>query len=181
MSKPQGKTESKNVAGSTDVHIGHRIRLRRTLMGLSQESLGEALGVTFQQVQKYERGANRVSASRLFELAQALDVPVGFFYDGQLQGTDAKPALNEQERPFIPSATPSFGFAETQAGFGGPPPSVPKPAQATRLFDASEDEAALFSKRETVDLVRAYYRISDPGVRKHMLDLVRSIASTAEA
>nr|WP_294916007.1 helix-turn-helix domain-containing protein [uncultured Neokomagataea sp.] len=177
MSKPQAKTESKNVAGSTDVHIGNRIRLRRTLMGLSQESLGEALGVTFQQVQKYERGANRVSASRLFELAQALDVPVGFFYDGQPQAEVQKEQLTTPELFASPPVTAPLGFAETQAGFGGPPPSVPKPQS---LFKPSEDEAALFSKRETVDLVRAYYRIPDQGVRKRMLDLIRSMAASEE-
>ena len=65
-----------------DLHVGARLRLRRTLLGMSQEKLGEAIGLTFQQVQKYERGANRIGASRLFELSQALDVPVSFFFDG---------------------------------------------------------------------------------------------------
>src|SRR5579863_6200992 len=64
-----------------DVHVGGRIRLRRTLLGMSQERLGEALGLTFQQVQKYERGANRVGASRLYRLSQILDVPVSFFFE----------------------------------------------------------------------------------------------------
>src|SRR5918997_5934088 len=64
-----------------DVHVGGRVRLRRTLMGMSQERLGEALGLTFQQVQKYERGVNRIGASRLFDLARVLDVPIGFFFD----------------------------------------------------------------------------------------------------
>ena len=64
-----------------DVHVGARIRLRRTLMGMSQEKLGDALNITFQQVQKYERGVNRVGASRLFDVSKALDVPISFFYD----------------------------------------------------------------------------------------------------
>ena len=64
-----------------DVHVGGRVRLRRTLLGLSQEKLGEAIGLTFQQVQKYERGANRIGASRLFDLSRVLDVPVGYFFD----------------------------------------------------------------------------------------------------
>lgn len=64
-----------------DVHVGARVRLRRNMLGLSQGALGEALGLTFQQVQKYERGANRIGASRLLEIAHVLDVPVGFFYD----------------------------------------------------------------------------------------------------
>lgn len=65
-----------------DVHVGARVRMRRLLVGLSQDKLGEALGVTFQQVQKYERGANRIGASRLFEIARVLTVPVGFFFEG---------------------------------------------------------------------------------------------------
>jgi transcriptional regulator with XRE-family HTH domain len=64
-----------------DVHVGGRVRLRRLLLGLSQEKLGDALGLTFQQVQKYERGANRISASRLFDLSTVLGVPVSFFFD----------------------------------------------------------------------------------------------------
>lgn len=69
-----------------DVHVGGRIRLRRTLLGLSQGGLAEAIGLTFQQVQKYERGANRVSASMLYRVAQALDVPVSFFFDDMPDG-----------------------------------------------------------------------------------------------
>src|SRR5579862_1779426 len=64
-----------------DVHVGSRVRLRRTLLGMSQEKLGEAIGLTFQQVQKYERGANRVGASRLYDLSQVLDVPVSYFFE----------------------------------------------------------------------------------------------------
>src|ERR1019366_7183127 len=62
-------------------HVGSRVRLRRSLSGMSQEKLGNAIGLTFQQVQKYERGANRISASRLFQLARALEVPVAFFFE----------------------------------------------------------------------------------------------------
>ena len=65
----------------TDIHVGSRVRLRRNMMGLSQEKLGNALGLTFQQVQKYERGANRIGASRLWELSRILDVSVQFFFD----------------------------------------------------------------------------------------------------
>src|ERR1700760_2601973 len=63
-----------------DIHVGSRVRLRRNMLGLSQEKLGEAIGLTFQQVQKYERGANRIGASRLWELSGVLDVPVQFFF-----------------------------------------------------------------------------------------------------
>lgn len=79
-----------------DVHVGARVRLRRKILRMSQEKLGEQLGVTFQQVQKYERGANRVGASRLWKLSEVLDVPVGFFYDGlssEYGGQSDNPAL----------------------------------------------------------------------------------------
>ena len=65
-----------------DIHVGTRVRLRRQVMKMSQEKLGDQLGVTFQQVQKYERGANRVGASRLWKMSQVMDVPVGFCFDG---------------------------------------------------------------------------------------------------
>ena len=64
-----------------DMHVGNRVRLRRTLLGISQEQLGAELNVTFQQVQKYERGANRISASRLWDISQILDVPISYFFD----------------------------------------------------------------------------------------------------
>ena len=66
---------------AVDVHVGRRIRLRRTLLGMSQEQLGSALNITFQQVQKYERGANRVSASRLWDISQIIDVPISYFFE----------------------------------------------------------------------------------------------------
>ena len=69
-------------ASAVDVHVGLRIRMRRKALGHSQQSLAEALGLTFQQVQKYERGVNRVSASKLFDVARFLGVPVGFFFEG---------------------------------------------------------------------------------------------------
>ncbi|TRO95901.1 helix-turn-helix transcriptional regulator [Glycocaulis profundi] len=70
------------MADDTDRHIGGRLRRRRRLLGLTQQQLGDSIGIRFQQIQKYECGANRVSASRLFELAEALDVPVQYFYEG---------------------------------------------------------------------------------------------------
>ena len=64
-----------------DMHVGKRVRLGRTLLGMSQEQLGAELNVAFQQVQKYERGANRISASRLWDISQILDVPISYFFD----------------------------------------------------------------------------------------------------
>lgn len=82
-----------------DVHVGGRVRMRRMLVGMSQEKLGDSLGLTFQQVQKYEKGANRIGASRLYQIARVLGVPIEFFYDGV--------AADEQG---------AEGFAESDAG-----------------------------------------------------------------
>lgn len=124
-----------------DVHVGARVRLRRTLLGMSQERLGDALGLTFQQVQKYERGANRVGASRLFELAKALGVPVSYFFD---------------DLPLECPNEPAPVAAETMA----------------------EDP---MRRRETIELVRAYYRIPDDTARRRLYDLMRSIAGAMDA
>ncbi|MGE7416106.1 helix-turn-helix domain-containing protein [Methylobacterium tarhaniae] len=72
----------KKAPDPVDRHVGHRVRVRRLLIGVSQEKLGDALGVTFQQIQKYEKGTNRISASRLRQIADMLNVPVSFFYEG---------------------------------------------------------------------------------------------------
>lgn len=87
-------------ANPMDAHVGSRVRLRRMLLGMSQEKLGEQLGLTFQQVQKYEKGVNRIGASRLFDLAQVLNVPIQFFYDEAPPGDSAGGAmLGMAERP----------------------------------------------------------------------------------
>lgn len=78
----KGITLPKKKANPVDAHVGYRVRLRRMLIGMSQERLGELLGLTFQQVQKYERGINRIGAGRLFEVAEILGVPISFFYEG---------------------------------------------------------------------------------------------------
>ena len=79
-----------------DRHVGNRVRMRRLLVGMSQEKLGELLGITFQQVQKYEKGSNRVSASRLYQISRVLGVPVQFFYD-ELKGDDGPSGFAESE------------------------------------------------------------------------------------
>jgi len=121
-----------------DIHVGSRVRLRRTLLGMSQKKLGNALGLTFQQIQKYERGANRIGSTRLFLLSRILDVPVSFFFDDMA--------------PEVASGQPDFAEA----------------AQAN--FD--QDDLA---KRETLELVRAYYKITDADVRKRLFDLVKAV------
>ena len=140
-------TEREGRASPIDAHVGARIRLRRTLMGMSQERLGEALGLTFQQVQKYERGVNRVGASRLFDLSRVLDVPISFFFD------DMPEPLAGLHGSFATTRAVG-GFAEGQDGFG-------------------TDE--MLNRRETLELVRAYYRINEPSVRKRVFDLIKSM------
>lgn len=87
-----------------DIHVGDRLRFRRKLLGLSQSALGKALGLTFQQIQKYENGANRISASRLYQAASVLDVPISFFFEElppEIKGPQKYPA----EAPIIDSET----------------------------------------------------------------------------
>ena len=134
-----------------DIHVGTRIRLRRTLLGMSQEKLGEALGLTFQQVQKYERGANRVGASRLFDLSRVLDVPISFFYDDMPEPLATLHGTHQTTRA-------TGGFSEAQDGFGAP---------------NGNDE--LLNRRETLELVRAYYRITEPTQRKRVFELIKSM------
>ena len=126
-----------------DVHVGSRVRLRRMLIGMSQEKLGEQLRLTFQQVQKYEKGSNRIGASRLFQISQILGVPVQFFYDDLDSGHAASP-----------------GFAEA-------PPQ--------------DNVMDFVSTAEGVTLNRAYARITDPQLRRRVLDLVRALAGEPES
>jgi transcriptional regulator with XRE-family HTH domain len=133
-----------------DIHVGARVRLRRTLMGMSQEKLGESIGLTFQQVQKYERGANRIGASRLFDLSRVLDVPVSFFFDDM--------AETVQDQSPVAVARGVSGLGEEPASF----------------------EADPMTKRETLELVRAYYSITDPQVRRRVYDLAKALAATGE-
>ncbi len=93
----------------TDIHVGKRLRLRRTLLGMSQEKLGVAVGLTFQQVQKYERGTNRIGASRLYELSKVLGVSVNYFFeempDAELSATPAAQGLEDSAVDFIGGPT----------------------------------------------------------------------------
>ncbi len=126
-----------------DVHVGTRVRLRRTLLGMSQEKLGDALGLTFQQVQKYERGANRIGASRLYDLSHVLDVPVSFFFD-DIKAETVEAAQGDPSR--------------REPGNGGYEPDP-------------------MMRRETLELVRAYYRIPDMQIRRRLFDLTKAIAN----
>lgn len=120
-----------------DAHVGGRVRLRRTLLGMSQEKLGQAVGLTFQQIQKYERGLNRIGSSRLFQFSRVLDVPVSFFFD-DMQLDQGKPRVDV----------------------------------ATTGMDDDDDS---LSRRETLELIRAYYRITDRGMRRRVYELIKAI------
>lgn len=123
-----------------DGHVGQRLRLRRSMLGLSQEKLGEAVGVSFQMIQKYERGDCRVGASRLMKIAQTMQVPVAWFFEGQDVPALAKMALAEDKN----------------------------------VLDES-----VFQKKETLDLLRAYYALPD-AIRRHVLGMVRGLKNEAE-
>ena len=90
------KRVRKKQANPIDIQVGNRVRIRRMLIGMSQERLGDLLGLTFQQVQKYEKGVNRIGAGRLYEVARILNVPVNFFYEGVSEVT-GQPGLGESE------------------------------------------------------------------------------------
>jgi transcriptional regulator with XRE-family HTH domain len=115
-----------------------RLRQRRTLLGMSQEKLANSFGVSFQQVQKYERGANRISASRLHLLTKILDVPITYFFEG------------------LPSSVQDHDVTTETEG---------------------SDQ---MTSRETLELVRAYYRITDSNVRKRLVDLARALGREVE-
>ena len=128
-----------------DVHVGARLRQRRTLLGMTQTNLGDTIGVTFQQVQKYENGANRISASRLFDLSRVFDVPIQFFFDDM-------PAA-------VAASSPAQGGGKAKK-----PPSYEPDPMATR---------------ETLELVRAYYKIKDAEIRKRLYELAKAIGAGA--
>src|SRR3954471_8838141 len=135
-----------------DVHVGARMRQRRTLLGMSQEKLGTAVGLTFQQIQKYERGSNRIGSSRLFEVAKGLHVPVSYFFDEM-------PSNALAARPMSGRGRKGFGEAATP-------------------FEQEKDPLI---KRETLELVRAYYKIRESRVRKRIFEMVKAVGAASHA
>ncbi|QIF82967.1 helix-turn-helix transcriptional regulator [Brevundimonas sp. 'scallop'] len=118
------------MADDIDLHLGRRLRRRRRLLGLTQQQLAVQVGIRFQQIQKYECGANRISAARLWQLAEALETPVAYFYDGLAEAMEAN------------APTPKGG--------------------------------EVFSRKETLDLIQAYYQL-DERPRRRLLDLAKSL------
>ena len=123
------------VPAPVDVHVGARVRTRRLLIGMNQETLARALGLTFQQIQKYEGGANRISASRLSQIAEVLDVPIAYFFTG-LESSEGEASAGEL---------------------------------ATR---------ERMQRPEAIELIRAYYAITDQRIRNQFLDMIKAVAQT---
>ncbi len=134
----RGRGKGKGIS-PIDVHVGRRLRQRRTLLGMSQTTLGDALDVSFQQVQKYENGTNRISASRFFDLSRVLDVPVEFFFEE------------------MPTAVAASSPAQRRRRAKQPVSYEPDP----------------MAWRETLELVRAYYKITDPQIRRHLREMAK--------
>ena len=122
--------ENGPMATDIDLHLGKRLRRRRRLLGLTQQQLAMQVGIRFQQIQKYECGANRISAARLWQLSEALETPVSYFYDGLAE------ALEQQ---------------------------VTRP-----------ERSDMFSRKETLDLIQAYYQLEERP-RRRLLDLAKSL------
>ena len=129
-------------ANPIDKHVGNRVRMRRKMLDMSQTKLGDALGITFQQVQKYENGTNRVSASRLQQMCHILQVPVSFFFEGA---------------PHLPGQSPRSG-------------EVPSPAYVSDFLATSDGLA----------LTKAFMRIKEPKLRRHIVNLVEDIAGSRD-
>lgn len=122
-----------------DIHVGSRVRLRRTMMGMSQEKLGKALEITFQQIQKYEKGTNRIGASRMQQISAALKVPVSFFFE---------------DVPVV-GGKPITGMAEA--------------GSTAYVVD-------FLSSPEGIQLNRAFVRITNPSIRRKIVELVKTLA-----
>ena len=147
--KSRKKRESAAYA-PVDVHVGKRIKIRRKACGLTLAALGELIGMSLQQTQKYESGANRIGASRLFELSDVLDVPISFFFDD----------MNEKTRATRGRRIDPKTLADN---------------------DQTELESDPLARRETLELVRAYYKIDDPKVRKRLFELTKTLANSLNA
>ena len=135
--------ENKRAPHPMDIHVGSRVRLRRMMKGMSQDRLGEELGLTFQQVQKYEKGVNRIGASRLFDISRILEVPVQFFYDDF--GNDNKEAMIGLAEPNAPTYSSEKGdfFASL---------ATPEGMQLARSFSRINDPQV---RRRILELVKA--------------------------
>lgn len=131
-----------------DIHVGTRLKQRRTLLGLSQGKLGETVGLTFQQIQKYERGTNRIGASRLYDLSRVLDVPIAYFFE------DLPNELSQDRYDLVHASLAQDG--------GG-------------AFEVDD-----MVRRETLELVRNYYKVSNPLIRKRLFEMAKVLADSCQ-
>ncbi len=130
-----------------DTHVGAKVKSRRLMLGLSQEELAKSIGLTFQQVQKYERGTNRISVSRLIDIARALKTPLEYFTDG--------------------IATLAEGMRGKTAMRG-----------VSDVKQAAFDDVDTMTKKDVLELVRAYQRISTPALKKQLVEMAKALAAT---
>lgn len=145
---PRIKTDNAG-PNPVDVHIGAKLKSRRLILGLSQEELARAIGLTFQQIQKYERGANRISASRLVDICHVLKTPVDYFFEGSY-GIGKLGAAKAAAK----------GFAEAgQEPMGDDP----------------------LGRRDVLELVRAYSKITSPQLRKQILEMAKAMAASEDS
>ncbi len=142
--RPRGRPKTKDKPDDRDVVIGARLRTRRKLLKMSQKDLGQSVGITFQQIQKYERGTNKIGAVRLADFCTALQVPIAYFFGGM---TD------------IGEKTPKSLFVSDNPQ------------------ETLEDDPMI--KKETIDLVRAYYNIKDPKIRQNLIKLAQSMSQVS--
>ena len=155
-SKP-GRVSTSGSPNPVDVHVGQRIRLRRTLLGYSQQFMANKLGLTFQQVQKYEKGCNRVGASRLWDISKVLQVSMDFFF------ADMDKDVQDQS-PMMQTINEEFVAAEDIEGLD--------------TESANQPTSDPMHKKETIELVNAYYRIPNRKVAKHMFELMVKLSKS---
>lgn len=136
---------------SVDVHIGQRIQLRRNIMGLTQEQLAVQCRVSFQQIQKYEKAANRISASRLFQVGLALDTPVAFFFSGLPKNAE-------------------IGMV--------PPKAASDKYKDSRVCEPKKDDP--FTRNETLEIVKLYWQLPSNALRQNVISLLRSMNGQSE-
>lgn len=141
----ENQPRSKGRATPLDQHLGKQLRVRRNLLGMSQERLADLLGLTFQQVQKYERGKNRISASRLFQLSKILDVPIDYFF----KKLDSSNSYSQADGEYGLSDQDQENYISDE-----------------KLYD-----------KETLDLIRIYYSIDDPKLRKNLFTFIKSMVN----
>jgi transcriptional regulator with XRE-family HTH domain len=140
-----------NAPNPVDVHVGKRIRLRRTILHITQQQMADMLGLTFQQVQKYEKGMNRVGASRLWDISRVLEVPMGFFFE------DMDESVASQSPRMLNGQLDNARFvAEFANGLDEDP----------------------MKKQETLELIRAYYKITNRAIAKQMFDLMIALSKS---